>query len=73
MRAREVRLGERNAQGLELPAGTPEFTGAGPFASFARQVCGIEAKTDKTEYQATADYAKAQDTGRRAVNIQAAE
>ena len=50
-----------------------EFTGSGPFASFARQVCGIEANTTKTEYQATADYAKAQDTGRRAVNIQAAE
>jgi hypothetical protein len=49
-----------------------EFTGSRPFASFARKVCGIEADTTKTEYQATAAYAKAQDTGRRAINIQAA-
>ena len=59
---------------LSLTMKRAEFTGSGPFASFARKVCGIEAKTDEmTEYQSTADYAKAQDTGRRAVNIQAAE
>ena len=58
---------------LSLTMKRAEFTGSGPFASFARQVCGIEAKTATTEYQATADYAKAQDTGRRTVNIQAAE
>jgi hypothetical protein len=56
---------------LALTMKRAEFTGSGPFAAFARRVCGIEAKTDKTEYQATADYAKAQDAGggRRAVNI----
>jgi 4-hydroxyphenylacetate 3-monooxygenase/chlorophenol-4-monooxygenase component 2 len=58
---------------LSLTMKRAEFTGSGPFASFARRVCGIEAKTATTEYQATADYAKAQDTGRRAVSIQAAE
>ena len=58
---------------LSLTMKRAEFTGSGPFASFARKVCGIEAKTATTEYQATADYAKAQDTGRRTVNIQAAE
>jgi 3,5,6-trichloropyridin-2-ol/2,4,6-trichlorophenol monooxygenase len=58
---------------LSLTMKRAEFTGSGPFASFARKVCGIEANTTKTEYQGTADYAKAQDAGRRAVNIQAAE
>jgi 4-hydroxyphenylacetate 3-monooxygenase/chlorophenol-4-monooxygenase component 2 len=43
-----------------------EFTGNGPFAAFARQVCGIERLgTRGSEYDATADYAKAQDTGRK--------
>ena len=59
---------------LSLTMKRAEFTGAGPFAEFARQVCGIEAKDTMTEYKATVDYAKAQDAGRRgAVNIQAAE
>jgi 3,5,6-trichloropyridin-2-ol/2,4,6-trichlorophenol monooxygenase len=48
-----------------------EFTGSGPFAEFARKVCGIEAKSTTTEYQKTADYAKAQDTGRRSVAAKA--
>ena len=58
---------------LSLTMKRAEFGGSGPFALLARQVCGIETKTTTVEYQATADYAKAQDTGRRAVNIQAAE
>ncbi|MBN8965160.1 MAG: hypothetical protein J0H89_07210, partial [Rhizobiales bacterium] len=58
---------------LSLTMKRAEFTGSGPFAEFARNVCGITAKSTMTEYKATADYAKAQDTGRRAVNIQAAE
>ena len=32
---------------LSLTMKRAEFTGSGPFASFARQVCGIEAKTDQ--------------------------
>jgi len=62
---------------LSLTMKRAEFTGNGEFASFARRVCGLEQVCDgKGEYQATADYAKAQDTGRRAdekVRIQAAE
>ena len=42
-----------------------EFSGAGPYARFARQVCGIEFERDKaTEYKAAADYARAQDAAR---------
>ena len=54
-----------------------EFNGSGQFASLARKVCGLGKASDAaTEYKTTADYAKAQDTGRRAgsdVTIQAAE
>jgi hypothetical protein len=51
-----------------------EFTGAGPFAEFARRVCGIEASQTITGYKATMDYAKVQEGGqRRTVTIQAAE
>ncbi len=42
--------------------------GAGPFAEFARKVCGIEIEDTMTEYQATVDYAKAQDAGQRRPN-----
>jgi 4-hydroxyphenylacetate 3-monooxygenase/chlorophenol-4-monooxygenase component 2 len=59
---------------LSLTMKRAEFTGSGPFAAFARRVCGIEAKDTMTEYKATVDYAKAQDAGRReAINVQAAE
>jgi 3,5,6-trichloropyridin-2-ol/2,4,6-trichlorophenol monooxygenase len=52
---------------LSLTMKRAEFTGSGPFAEFARKVCDIETRGDQaTEYKATADYAKAQDTGRRA-------
>jgi 4-hydroxyphenylacetate 3-monooxygenase/chlorophenol-4-monooxygenase component 2 len=51
---------------LSLTMKRAEFTGNGPFAAFARQVCGIERLgTRGSEYDATADYAKAQDTGRK--------
>ena len=56
---------------LSLTMKRAEFTGSGPFAEFARKVCGIEAKSTTTEYQKTADYAKAQDTGRRSVAAKA--
>lgn len=62
---------------LSLTMKRAEFTGSGQFASFARKVCGLGKASDaETEYKTTADYAKAQDTGRRAgsgVTIQAAE
>ena len=62
---------------LSLTMRRAEFTGNGEFAAFARKVCGLEQACDsKSEYEATADYAKAQDTGRRVdekVRIQAAE
>jgi len=36
-----------------------------PYATLARQVCGIElAEADNTEYKATAGYAKALDSAR---------
>jgi 3,5,6-trichloropyridin-2-ol/2,4,6-trichlorophenol monooxygenase len=59
---------------LALTMKRAEFGGSGPLASFARRVCGIDAGCGMGEYQATVDYAKAQDTGRRgAVPAQAAE
>ena len=59
---------------LSLTMKRAEFTGAGPFAEFARKVCGIETRDTMTEYKATVDYAKAQDAGQRRPNaIQAAE
>jgi 3,5,6-trichloropyridin-2-ol/2,4,6-trichlorophenol monooxygenase len=58
---------------LSLTMKRAEFSGAGPLAGFAREVCGIEAKDAMTEYKATIDYAKAQDTGRRQTVVQAAE
>ncbi len=62
---------------LSLTMKRAEFTGTGPFAAFARQVVGIAGGCDKTtEYQTVADYAKAQDAGRRAAPtsaVQAAE
>jgi aromatic ring hydroxylase len=59
---------------LSLTMKRAEFTGAGPFAEFARKVCGIEIGDTMTEYKATVDYAKAQDAGQRRPNaIQAAE
>jgi 4-hydroxyphenylacetate 3-monooxygenase/chlorophenol-4-monooxygenase component 2 len=57
---------------LSLTMKRAEFTGSGPFAEFARKACGIEAKSGATEYQRTADYAKAQDAGQRPVNIRSA-
>ena len=52
---------------LSLTMKRAEFTGSGPFAAFARKVCGISIEADAaTEYTTTADYARAQDTGRRA-------
>jgi len=45
---------------LTLTMKRAEFTGSGPFAAFARKVCGIEINR-ASEYAATADYAKAQD------------
>jgi 4-hydroxyphenylacetate 3-monooxygenase/chlorophenol-4-monooxygenase component 2 len=50
---------------LSLTMKRAEFTGSGPLAAFARRVCGIEAQDIVTEYQATIDYAKAQDVGQR--------
>jgi 4-hydroxyphenylacetate 3-monooxygenase/chlorophenol-4-monooxygenase component 2 len=42
-----------------------EFSGAGPYARFARDVCGIENASDtRTEYRIAADYARAQDAAR---------
>jgi 4-hydroxyphenylacetate 3-monooxygenase/chlorophenol-4-monooxygenase component 2 len=42
-----------------------EFSGAGPYAKLARQVCGIELEeAEQTDYKATADYAKALDSAR---------
>lgn len=41
-----------------------EFSGAGPIAEFARSVCGLGAAQGEAAYDATADYAKAQDSGR---------
>jgi 4-hydroxyphenylacetate 3-monooxygenase/chlorophenol-4-monooxygenase component 2 len=42
-----------------------EFSGSGPYAHLARQVCGITLEADdNTEYKATADYAKALDSAR---------
>jgi 4-hydroxyphenylacetate 3-monooxygenase/chlorophenol-4-monooxygenase component 2 len=59
---------------LALTMKRAEFTGAGPLAAFARQVCGIDSKDAVTEYQVTADYARAQDAGRApAARVQAAE
>jgi hypothetical protein len=59
---------------LSLTMKPAEFTGSGPLAAFARQVCGIERKDTMTEYQANVGYAKAQDSGRRArENVRAAE
>jgi len=50
---------------LTLTMKRAEFTGTGPFASFARKVCGIDiCKDGVSEYAATADYAKAQDKAR---------
>jgi 4-hydroxyphenylacetate 3-monooxygenase/chlorophenol-4-monooxygenase component 2 len=41
-----------------------EFSGAGEYAKFARDVCGIELKQETaTEYSASAAYARAQDAG----------
>jgi aromatic ring hydroxylase len=42
-----------------------EFSGSGPYAKLARQVCRIElAEADQTDYKATAGYAKALDSAR---------
>jgi len=59
---------------LSLTMKRAEFTGAGPLAAFAREVCGLAtAEGRATEYKATADYAKAQDAGRPAITPVAAE
>jgi 4-hydroxyphenylacetate 3-monooxygenase/chlorophenol-4-monooxygenase component 2 len=51
---------------LSLTMKRAEFTGAGQFAEFARKVVGIELKQGQTtEYDATAAYAKAQDSAQR--------
>jgi 3,5,6-trichloropyridin-2-ol/2,4,6-trichlorophenol monooxygenase len=53
---------------LSLTMKRAEFTGSGEFAEFARKVVGLEGEHGKaTEYNATADYAKAQDSARRPV------
>src|SRR5262245_58837667 len=50
---------------LSLTLKRAEFTGAGPFAAFARKVAGIDVAQDPvTEYTGVADYAKAQDAAR---------
>src|SRR5439155_25193711 len=42
-----------------------EFSGSGPYARFARKICGIEIESGKTtEYKIAADYARAQDAAR---------
>ena len=52
---------------LSLTMKRAEFTGAGPFAAFARKVCRARtAGRRATEYKTDADYAKAQDAGRAA-------
>jgi hypothetical protein len=44
-----------------------EFSGAGDYAKFARDVCGIDLKQEAaTEYSASAAYARAQDAGAKA-------
>ena len=60
---------------LSLTMKRAEFSGSGPLAAFARNVVGIGSAQDRmSEYQATADYAKAQDAGRRdPAPVQAAE
>jgi 4-hydroxyphenylacetate 3-monooxygenase/chlorophenol-4-monooxygenase component 2 len=59
---------------LSLTMKRAEFTGAGPLAAFARNVCGLGTADDRaTEYKTTADYAKAQDAGRPAIAPVAAE
>jgi aromatic ring hydroxylase len=51
---------------LSLTMKRAEFTGTGPFASFARQVVGLAEPCEQmTEYKRVADYAKAQDSARR--------
>ena len=51
---------------LSLTLKRAEFTGSGQFAEFARKVVGLEVKREgMTEYDATADYAKAQDSAQR--------
>ncbi len=48
---------------LSLTMKRAEFTGAGPFAAFARNVAGIKVREDQaSEYKTTAGYAKAQDS-----------
>jgi hypothetical protein len=48
---------------LSLTMKRAEFGGSGALAAFARKVVGIEVGSDRmSEYQATADYAKAQDS-----------
>jgi 4-hydroxyphenylacetate 3-monooxygenase/chlorophenol-4-monooxygenase component 2 len=59
---------------LTLTMRRAEFTGSGPFAAFARRVCGVEARNTMTDYKATVEYAKAQDGSRReTIDIQVAE
>jgi 4-hydroxyphenylacetate 3-monooxygenase/chlorophenol-4-monooxygenase component 2 len=62
---------------LSLTMKRAEFTGAGPFAAFARKVVGLaEPENGLTEYKIVADYAKAQDSARPArqtIKIAAAE
>ena len=66
---------------LSLTMKRAEFGGSGPLAAFARQVVGLEGGQDRTsEYEATAAYAKAQDSAqgaaqrdRAAAPVQAAE
>ncbi len=50
---------------LSLTMKRAEFSGSGPMAAFARRVAGIERQQSQTEYRTTADYARAQDAGRR--------
>lgn len=43
-----------------------EFSGSGPYAEFARNVCGISVgDKGQTQYESQADYARAQDWGGR--------
>ena len=52
---------------LSLTMKRAEFTGAGPFAAFARRVCGIEAQDTMTEYRRPSIMRKLKmpDAGRR--------
>jgi 4-hydroxyphenylacetate 3-monooxygenase/chlorophenol-4-monooxygenase component 2 len=52
---------------LSLTMKRAEFSGAGPIAEFARKVVGLGINsTLRSDYESTVEYARAQDSGRRA-------